>query len=411
MRRVFDDTEFASRRDDARAIERMYRADRRGFADFIAREAVNSQDPLVRWWDARLNYRDSSWGRDLGLAIVLGAACWVPLRALLGLPAAERLAPTYLSTIFFAFWGAFLLGRGDLPKRIGAMAAACLVLAAYFIALGDRPQSQSITQAAVHGYAALWLVLHFLSKPRLAKYSDRDFAFMETTGEVVCWSLLLGAAGAALSGVTVALFGAIKIDIADRYMLNIGSLGAVIIPFLALHLSERFADFRMSTVLARIVRPLASLAILSFIAVSLATGNRPYEDRNVFILGNIVLVAMIALVFYAALDRRSAEENRAGTPATAGAMNLITGIVALAFDVFILSATLYRIFTYGITPNKLAVLGMNLLLAGHMAWLLVRGMGRRTGDGLLRAFGAFMPVYLVWTLFVIFVMPALFGYR
>lgn len=401
MRREFDEKEFEASREDPEALEGMYRQDRRGFTDFITRtSAGNADDPLVGWWAARLNYRDPTWQRDLGLALALGLACWIPLRVMLGAQAVERLIPTYLSAIFFAFWGAFLLGREGAWKRVAGLAVTCALLAGYFAALRVRPQSQSVSQAIVHGYALLWLALYFLIKPRIASYSDRDAGFLETTGEAICWSLLLGAAGAALSGITVGLFNAIKLDIAENYMLNAGSLGAVLIPFIAVHLSGRFADFRMSVVIARIVRPLASIAIVSFIIVSLVTGNRPYEDRSVFILGNIVLLAMIALVFFSTMDRATSRGTRI--------MNIVTAAVALAFDAFILSATLYRIFAYGLTPNKLAVLGMNLLLAAHVAWLLARGRSHST---LMKAFAPFMSAYLAWTVFVIFVMPALFGYR
>jgi len=70
--------------------------------------------------------------------------------------------------------------------------------------------------------------------------------------------------------------------------------------------------------------------------------------------------------------------------------------------------------TFGLTPNRIVVLGANLLIFIHLAWIgrdymrLLRGKADYTR--LERTIGRYLPVYALWAMFVVFVLPPLFGF-
>jgi hypothetical protein len=79
-----------------------------------------------------------------------------------------------------------------------------------------------------------------------------------------------------------------------------------------------------------------------------------------------------------------------------------------------LTAMLTRIAEFGTSPNKVAALGLNLLLLVHLvraAWLTVRFLrGRRPFAALERWQTGYLPVYGAWAAVVVVAFPPVFGF-
>ena len=73
-----------------------------------------------------------------------------------------------------------------------------------------------------------------------------------------------------------------------------------------------------------------------------------------------------------------------------------------------------RIGEYGASPNKLASLGLNLILLVNLsgsAWLQFRFVrGRTTFGHVERWQTAYIPVYLAWAAIVLVAFPPVFGF-
>ncbi|WP_194398800.1 MULTISPECIES: hypothetical protein [Microbacterium] len=69
---------------------------------------------------------------------------------------------------------------------------------------------------------------------------------------------------------------------------------------------------------------------------------------------------------------------------------------------------------WGASPNKLASLGLNVILLANLVgagWLQLRFVrARTTFERLERWQTGFLPVYLAWAAIVVVVFPPLFGY-
>jgi hypothetical protein len=95
-------------------------------------------------------------------------------------------------------------------------------------------------------------------------------------------------------------------------------------------------------------------------------------------------------------------------------LNLALIITAFIIDGIALSAILSRLSAFGITPNKLAALGENLVLLGNLgglAWLYIVYFKRKCEFIKLEKWQTnYLYVYFIWTAFVAFIFPILFGF-
>lgn len=87
---------------------------------------------------------------------------------------------------------------------------------------------------------------------------------------------------------------------------------------------------------------------------------------------------------------------------------------ALLADAVALSAIAARITEFGFTPNRVAALGMNVILLVNLAWSTVLYLRFLRGRGSFAAIErwqtSYLPVYAGWAALVVIVFPPLFGF-
>jgi hypothetical protein len=80
-----------------------------------------------------------------------------------------------------------------------------------------------------------------------------------------------------------------------------------------------------------------------------------------------------------------------------------------------LSAIIVRINEWGITPNRAAVLGSNLLILINLLLVtaqLFRTLAKKSDiSGVERAIAFYLPFYAVWTIIVTFLFPLIFQFK
>ncbi|HEX2248245.1 MAG TPA: hypothetical protein VHH13_11920, partial [Arthrobacter sp.] len=130
---------------------------------------------------------------------------------------------------------------------------------------------------------------------------------------------------------------------------------------------------------------------------------------ELLILMDAILVLVLCLLLYAISARDSLAQ-----PGLFDALQLVLVIAALAVDAVMLTAMLTRIAEFGFSPNKIAALGLNLLLLVHLlraAWLTVGFLrGRRPFGALERWQTRYLPIYGAWAAVVILAFPPVFGF-
>jgi hypothetical protein len=95
-------------------------------------------------------------------------------------------------------------------------------------------------------------------------------------------------------------------------------------------------------------------------------------------------------------------------------MQVVLVISALLADAVALWAIAARITEFGFSPNRVAGLGVNVILLVNLAWaavLYIRFLrGRGSFAALERWQTDYLPVYAAWAAIVVVLFPPLFGY-
>ena len=149
--------------------------------------------------------------------------------------------------------------------------------------------------------------------------------------------------------------------------------------------------------------------MVSFFVVIIITGKSPFMEREFLIAFDLMLALVLGLVLYVISSR-----NNQQPPNFFDYLNLALIMVALIIDGVALSAILFRLSAFGITPNKIAALGENLILLGNLgglAWLYVVYFKRKCDFIKLEKWQTgYLYVYFIWTAIVAFIFPILFGF-
>jgi hypothetical protein len=90
-------------------------------------------------------------------------------------------------------------------------------------------------------------------------------------------------------------------------------------------------------------------------------------------------------------------------------------VLTIIINGIALSAISYRLFEYGITPNRIAVLGGNILIFVNLLIVtiqLLKAIKNNTSlTEVQNSIAKYLPVYAVWVGLVTFLLPLIFGYK
>jgi len=310
--------------------------------------------------------------------------------------------------------------------RLSALIGILLLAAGAYVLLtypqtGTVPfQEQYLTLMVMHLPLLAWAGVGAFLVAR-----DRDpanrFSFLIKSLEVFILGGLLVIAGGLFTAITVGLFDALNVDLPELVQRLLIAGGAGLIPVVATAViynptvppAEQAFDEGLSKLVAllmRILLPLTLLVLLVYLAFIPFHFRAPFENRDVLIIYNGMLFAVVVLlvgatpVSLAELSPRLARWLRVGIIAVAA--------LALIVSLYSLAAILYRTTLDRLTPNRLAFIGWNMVNIGLLFLVLLFQARAKEGRwlyGLYRAYRAGTVAYTVWTVAMIVATPWLFG--
>jgi hypothetical protein len=275
-----------------------------------------------------------------------------------------------------------------------------------------RTGSDTEKLTALHLPIALWLAVGF-AYVRSRWFADSGrMNFVRFSGELVIYYALIALGGGVLTGFTMMMFRAIEMNaewLAAGWVIPCGAMGAVIIGSWLVEAKQSVIE-NMAPVLTRLFTPLFTILLLVFLATMAWTGSPINVEREVLIGFDLLLALVVGLVLYSASAR-----DPQSPPDFFDGLQLLLVISALVVDGVALGAIAARISEFGVTPNRVAALGENLILLVNLAWSawLYASFLRRRGSfaALERWQIAYLPVYSVWAALVVVIFPPVFGYR
>ncbi len=353
-------------------------------------------------------------GLMLAVVLAVGAAVAVHLPRVFGLTfgTAPEVFVSNIPVLVLPFLAAFFLVRRKAGLgTIIAVAAAFVAAGAILNLYPFEPDGATAVLAAVHTAVALWIVTGIAYVGGDWRSDRARMDFIRFTGEWFVYFALLGLGGGVLIALTVGVFTAIGLDVTwfvSEWMLPCGIAGAIVIAGWLVEAKQSVIE-NIAPVLTRVFTPLFTLLLLALIVAGVVQGNLVESERDLLIIFDVVLIVVLALLLYSLSARDPL--------APAGffdRMQLVMVVAALVIDVLLLIAMIGRIGAYGASANKLASLGLNLILLVNLAgaaWLQFGFVRRRTSYSRLEHWQtAYVPVYLIWAVAVAVVFPPVFGF-
>ncbi len=403
-------------------LEKLFRDQPEEFqAAFDSVFAEHPDSLVLQVWQARLYFQDTGIakaGLDWmevafvgGLCLIAGTIAKLPA----WIPALEE-DFFYSRNLAFALFPAlavYFLYRNRPGKRISGAIAALFCLPLIFInVLPDVLSSQTLVLACLHLPFFLWAVLGISFTGKGFKTSAARMAYLKYNGEALIYSIIVLLCVLVLVLISLGLFSAIQVDVTRFYTEYILVYGLLAAPIVATYLTQVYGRVagNLAPIMARIFCPLVLITLLVYLATIITTGQNPIEDRDFLLIFNVMLLAVLAIVIFTVSERPDDPQKRFIDYITVALVG-----VALAVDGVALWAIAIRLIVYGITPNRMAVLGTNILIFINLAGVLFQyGRFFRTRDpimGLRNWITGYLPVYSGWTALVTFGFPLLFGFQ
>ncbi|NEM99271.1 DUF4153 domain-containing protein [Pontibacter burrus] len=400
-------------------LEKLYRHNRAPFTqEFRAIYPDLKGNPLAEFWNERLRYEsdDISWGtsRDLLLVVLASLVAGFIAKIPAYLPVAEEFFyPRNIGFIVFPLLTAYFAWKNKLQAyKTALLGAIMLVSLVYINLLPGTTTTDTLVLACLHLPLLLWAVLGAAYTGNNFNNYSRRLGYLRFNGDLLVMTALLVIAGVIMTGITIGLFAIIGLQIEQFYAEYIGIFGAAAIPIVATHLTQTNPQLvnKVSPVIAKIFSPLVLIMLTIYLIAIPFSGKDPYNDRDFLILFNILLVGVMALIFFSIADNSRKEQD-----ATSTWILLLLAIVTIVVNSIALSAIMFRIAEWGITPNRLAVLGSNILILFNLLLVtgsLFRAITKKADVASLgRAIAAYLPVYFIWVVIVVFLFPVLFGFK
>ena len=405
--------------DNPKQLEKLYREDASSFKKEFNQIYPGQQDKAsLAFWNERLNYEAAkpSWGSTTELVIVIVFALLAGLIAsipnITGIDN-EKFLFRNISFIVFPLLSAYFIWKQKLAfKQYLLPLLAFIVAAVYINLLPTNKESSSIMLAFIHLPIFLWTIFGYSFLGVNIKSSQSRIGFLRYNGDLVVMSGILLLSTVLFSAITVNLFDLIGINIEIFYFQNIMIWGIAAIPIVATYLIQTNVQLinKVSPIIAKIFTPLVFINLFIYLSAMVYTKKYPYQDRNVLLLFNVLLMGVMALILFSIAEAGKATKNKFSLIVLFGlsALTLIVNAIAL-------SAIVYRINEFGFSANRIAVLGGNLLIFINLVLvsykLFLTSFKNGTIEEIEESIAGYLPVYAIWTGLITFLVPLLFQFK
>lgn len=403
--------------DNPGRLEKLYRANKPTFKSAFNTLYPQLRDnPLAEGWFQRLNYADESpvWGtpneRVFVVAASLLSALLAKLPEILSLDD-EQFYTRNTGFIVFPMLMAYFAWKNKISWKTCAWISGMILIAAGFINyLPQGKPDDLLNLSCIHLPLLLWALLGFVFGGGKLGSGNNWLGFLRYNGELVVMTALILMAGAATTGITVGLFELIGFDIKKYYFSYVVICGLAALPIIATFLTQAQPTLvnRVSPVIANLFSPVALVMLTVYLITTVFSQKSPYHDREFLLLFNILLIGVMALIFFSVTETSPTGKNRFQI-----IILFLLSAVTLVANGIALSAVLFRISEWGITPNRAAVMGANILMLIHLLYMGIRLFGavtRKTDLSLVgKSMAIFLPIYGLWSAVVTFLFPLFFG--
>jgi hypothetical protein len=315
--------------------------------------------------------------------------------------------------ILFFGLSLFFLLKGHVTKlQNRLLSLLCfLIPGIYIFVLTPGGESQSIQLVYLHipllmcaFFGMVYIDFELNNKAKIAE-------FIRYLGDMIVLSCVILVAGALLLFLSIYLFKSIGYNFENLYMDYVTVWGIGATPILATYVVKKPTQgYKSAAALADIFNLLALLTLLAFLVALSLTSIDLRLDSPLLLTFNLMLIGVVLLILYSVSGFNNILKNRYRVT-----ILILLCLVALIIDAFALYAVGFRIATFGVTPNKISVLGSNILFFVHLILILINLVrvlpNKSQSEKIIGTVILYIPVYLFWILFITFAFPLIFQMR
>jgi hypothetical protein len=394
------------------ALESLYRSNPATFTRaFQSAYPQISSEVSAQIWQQRLAVSSTSWGSKGDWTLLAIIAAFVAF--LMQLPDLFSIShdlyfPRNMSFIVMPGIGAYFAYKQGLRMR--DLAWPLFILVASIVYINLLPEgSTTLLLTCLHIPILLWLAVGYIFA---GNDSAKRMEFLRYHGDLILMTEVIGLAGGLFTGLTLNLFKLIELDIEDYYFRYLVLSILPSVPLLATFLVRQNASLvsKISPVIARIFTPIVTITLVLFLGAVIFAGKDPYNDREFLLVFNGILIGVMALILFSLGEATKANASRVHQY-----FLFALALVAIIDNGIALSAIGYRLVEFGISPNRLVVLGSNALIMVHLMlatknlWGFIKG--QTTIEEVEKGITSYLPIYAIWAAIVSFLFPLIFQFN
>ena len=407
--------QILDKKDDPERLEDLYRSAPENFRETLLSLAKDKpRSKLFEFWRVRLEYADKATPLPaVPIAVVLMIATFfgilvrIPETFLSDVWYYPRFAP-FITIISVATY--FLYKKPD-RLLINGVVIFSILTSLYLTVLPEWQSSDSIVMALIHLPLTTLAVLGLCFVQQEWRKTEQRIAFIRFCGELFVLGSLILIGGGVLTAFALGLFELMGVDVGEWYLENVGVIGMVSTPLVAAYLYDSILKRKLyiMVLLSKIFSPLFCIFVFSYIAVMMIEGHSPFINREFLVVFNGLLILILGIVIFSVATR-----GRNSKIYIIDYVNILLVSATILINVLALSAITFRLFEYGITPNRFCVLGVNWIVFIHLiiiAIAYVRVITHQSDfDFLRKKVVGYFPVYCSWFIFVTYILPLIFGF-
>jgi hypothetical protein len=399
-------------------LEQLYRTEPKRFRAWLDKALLVYPDSeTLKVWFARLNYTEAIYFNrhksPLVYIIILSLLPGLLIKLPAFFPIEEKwYYPRFIPFAIFSMLVAYFYRRiEEIYLKIVVLSSMviCFLIA---ITLPHHATSDSLTMSQIHMPLVLLTLLGVAFMARSWRRSDARLLYIRYLGEIVIYSTLMIIGGIVLALMSFGLFSLIGLSIEKWYTGYIVVFGLAASPIVATYLYDGVLgrDSKVATLISNIFSPLFLITVSVYLLAVLIQGKSPYSDRDFLIMFNGLLIIVWGITVFSIAGIQSSKVAK-----LSDLVNISLISVTLIINAIALSAIMFRLSEYGITPNRVAVTGSNILIFVHLILILkeyIKNIRSRCERNELNdAVANYLPVYSVWSFFIVIALPILFRFK
>jgi len=409
-------TTILSNIQNAHVLEDLYRKDKTAF-----KKSFNAVYPQIlssvaaQCWNERLNHVSATsiflTKQELIFIVtaVLIAGCIAKLPHWMDWNP-DHFFRRNISFIVFEILLFFFAWKEKLQFKNIAAPIGIFVISAIFINnLPIDEESDILLLSYIHLPIFLWSVVGFVFVGNEFHSPAKRIGFLRFNGDLLVMSAVMLMASALFTVVTMELFNLIGMNTQEFFANYIVFWGLPAIPIVATVLVKQYPYLvgNVSPIIAKLFTPLVTGTLFIFLISVISSGKDPYNDREFLFILNTMLIGVMAIIFFSLSEFSIAPIKRWQL------IILFTLLILVVVNNSIaLSAIIYRLYLFGLSPNRLAVIGSNLLILIHLIFVGVDIFKviqkKRSVENIENSIAKMLPVYSAWAVVVAFLFPIIF---